>query len=215
MNVIIYNVHLMNNEQRKESLTLEILQTIEQQNDVTQRHLADRMGVALGLANSYLKRCVHKGWVKIQQVPANRYLYYLTPKGFTEKSRLTAKYLSISFDFYRNASRSINEIYNECDRKKIRKILFCGVSELAEIAAIRAQDHDVHITGIFDPESGKTDYLGLPVSNRLEDISEFDVCLLTAVNDPLKLYEVLLKNFDPEVIFIPSILGISKNQKTT
>ncbi|NIQ08836.1 MAG: winged helix-turn-helix transcriptional regulator, partial [Gammaproteobacteria bacterium] len=85
----------MNNNDKKESLTLEILQAIEQNNDVTQRHLASHLGVALGLANSYLKRCVRKGLVKIQHVPANRYLYYLTPKGFAEKSRLTAKYLSI------------------------------------------------------------------------------------------------------------------------
>jgi len=77
----------MNTRQKEESLTLEILQTIDEHNDVTQRHLADNLGVALGLANSYLKRCVKMGLVKIHQAPANRYLYYLTPKGFAEKSK--------------------------------------------------------------------------------------------------------------------------------
>ena len=46
----------MNTRKREESLTLEILEAIEQRDDLTQRHLADQMGVALGLANSYLKR---------------------------------------------------------------------------------------------------------------------------------------------------------------
>ena len=92
----------MNNREREESLTLEILAAIEARSDVTQRHLARTMGIALGLTNSYLKRCVRKGLVKIHQAPANRYLYYLTPKGFAEKSRLTARYLSVSFAFYRN-----------------------------------------------------------------------------------------------------------------
>ncbi len=76
---------------REEALTLALLDAIEARSDLTQRHLADRLGVALGLANSYLKRCVRKGWVKITQTPINRYLYYLTlmPQGFSETSRLT------------------------------------------------------------------------------------------------------------------------------
>jgi hypothetical protein len=48
----------MNNRQREESVTLEILEAIEARSDVTQRHLARSTGIALGLANSYLKRCV-------------------------------------------------------------------------------------------------------------------------------------------------------------
>ena len=59
--------------------TLEILDIVQRNEQVSQRHLARQLGVALGLANSYLKRCVKKGWVKVQQAPANRYLYYLTP----------------------------------------------------------------------------------------------------------------------------------------
>ena len=73
-----------------------MLQAVEESSDVTQRHLAQSMGVALGLANSNLRRCARKGLIKVQQAPADRYLYYLTPKGFAEKSRLTADYLSIS-----------------------------------------------------------------------------------------------------------------------
>ena len=65
-------------KRKEEIATLEILQAIENKSDVTQRHLADRLDVALGLANSYLKRTVRKGLVKIQQAPANRYFYYLT-----------------------------------------------------------------------------------------------------------------------------------------
>jgi len=92
-----YNVQIMNTKQRKDSLTLEILESIEKQDDLTQRHLANNLGVALGLANSYMKRCVRKGLIKVHQAPANRFLYYLTPKGFAEKSRLTTEYLSSSF----------------------------------------------------------------------------------------------------------------------
>jgi len=99
----------MNAGNKVGTLTLEILQAIEGDSEVTQRHLASRPGVALGLANSYLKRCVKKGLIKIQQAPANRYAYYLIPKGFAEKIRLTAEYLSLSFDFYRRASNDCHQ----------------------------------------------------------------------------------------------------------
>ena len=77
------------NPDRDDSVTLNILDTAEQNEHISQRDLSRKLGVALGLANSYLKRCVRKGLIKVQQAPANRYLYYLTPKGFSEKSRLT------------------------------------------------------------------------------------------------------------------------------
>src|SRR6266699_1942488 len=85
---------------------LELLEVVGRKNDVSQRHLARHLGVALGLANSYLRRCIRKGWIKITDAPANRYLYYLTPKGFSEKSRLTAQYLAYSLTFYRKAGDS-------------------------------------------------------------------------------------------------------------
>ena len=75
--------------EREEKLTLDLLNAIDQQSDLSQRHLARQMGIALGLTNSYLKRCARKGLVKVSEAPANRYLYYLTPKGFAEKARLS------------------------------------------------------------------------------------------------------------------------------
>ena len=93
--------------------------------------------MALGLANSYLKRCVRKGWVKVQQAPANRYLYYLTPTGFAEKSRLTAEYLSTSLGFYREAGNSCAQLLDQCVANNWQRLLLCGVSDLAEIATLR------------------------------------------------------------------------------
>src|SRR5436190_23408763 len=107
---------------REEQRVLDLLDVVEKQSDVSQRHLARHMGVALGLANSYLKRCIRKGLIKISQAPANRYLYYLTPKGFSEKSRLTAKYLAVSFEFYRQAARSCEKILQSCDERGWRRI---------------------------------------------------------------------------------------------
>jgi DNA-binding MarR family transcriptional regulator len=202
----------MNAKHKEDSATLEILQVIENKNDVTQRHLADKLDVALGLANSYLKRCVRKGLIKVQQAPANRYLYYLTPKGFSEKSRLTTEYLSSSFNFYRSASESCSKVFKECNELGHNKILLCGVSELAEIASLRAPEQNIDIVGMLDTQSTSTNFLGLPVWDSFDFLSDFDACVVTEVKEPQKLIEYMKTQVDLNIIFVPEILGIKTGE---
>ncbi len=191
---------------REEALTLEILAAIDAKSDVTQRHLADRLGVALGLANSYLRRCVRKGFVKITQAPANRYLYYLTPQGFTEKSRLTAQYLSASFDFYRRAGESVRQALYACETKGVKSILFVGISELAEITSARSHDVAFEIVGTYAPRSTRAAYLGKPVWPTLASARPFDVAMLTALDDCVSLYQELAAELGTDRLVIPDLL---------
>ena len=208
MNTLVYTVQIMNNKQKEDTATLEILQVIENHKDVTQRHLADSLGVALGLANSYLKRCVRKGLIKVKQAPANRYLYYVTPKGFAEKSRLTTEYLSNSFDFYRKASNSCSRIFNTCNEHDYKYVLLCGVSELAEIGFLRASEHTVNVVGFFDRDAVVKEFLGLPVWNSFDLLPDYDACVITKLNNPHILKVFLENRLEKEKILIPSILGI-------
>lgn len=200
----------MNARTKEESLTLEILETIERQSDVTQRHLADRLGVALGLANLYLKRCVRKGLIKIEQAPANRYLYYLTPRGFTEKSRLTAEYLSSSFDFYRRAGASCAQVFRECRTRNYRAIVLCGISELAEIASLRAKEQGLTIVAVLDKETARKDFIGIPIIASLDAMDGYDACVITGLNSAADLRDYAEKFVAKNRIFIPDILGIKK-----
>jgi len=101
-------------------ILLGLLSAIEQDSRVTQRSLSRDLGIALGLANAYLKRCATKGLIKVSQVPLNRYAYYLTPKGFSEKSRLTAEYLTVSFNFFRDARAQCSSLFDHAARLGIR-----------------------------------------------------------------------------------------------
>ena len=210
---MMYRVHLMNTDSKEDSLTLSLLQAIDKQSNVTQRHLANRLGVALGLANSYLKRCVTKGLVKIEQAPANRYLYYLTPKGFSEKSRLTAEYLTISFDFYRSASSSCSEVFQQCINQNIHHIVLCGISELAEIAILRSREFNINIIGFCDREYAEIEHLGYSVWKSPMQIPEYDACIITALKKP----EAMLNYINVEAreinIFVPEILGVQNSRE--
>jgi len=188
--------------------TLEILDIVQRNEQISQRHLASQLGVALGLANSYLKRCIKKGWVKVQQAPANRYLYYLTPTGFTEKSRLTAEYLSTSLSFYREAGESCSKLFDQCERNGWQRLLLCGVSDLAEIATLRALERKVQIVGYYDPERGREQYLGKKVWRNLRDVAAHDACLLTEIAQPRLRLDELIALPDGVPLLVPDVLRL-------
>ncbi len=208
MNVLIYTVHIMNEPDREDSVTLEILQAIDEKNNVTQRHLSERLGVALGLTNSYLKRCARKGLIKIQHAPANRYLYYLTPQGFAEKSRLTAKYLSASFDIYRKAGNSYRQLFVQARENGCENVLFCGVSELAEIASIRIHEFSLNHVATFDKNFSVFEFLGKPVWHDLNKHEGIDACLLTSLNDSVHIYQEVRSCYDEKKILVPDFLNL-------
>lgn len=192
---------------RESSLTLGILEAIDTRSDVTQRHLANTLGVALGLANSYLRRCVRKGLIKIQQAPANRYLYYLTPQGFAEKSRLTAEYLSSSFDYYNRAGRSMTACFREMQAAGCRAVICAGMSELAEIASVRVHDFDLDLRGTWDSGATVERFIGLPVWRDFAGIERWDAVLLTDLADTPRAYAALRALVPAEQLYVPDVLS--------
>jgi len=145
------------------SVMLGLLSAVERDSTVTQRHLASELGIALGLANAYLKRCAKKGLIKMRQAPLNRYAYYLTPRGFAEKSRLTAEYLSLSFDFFRRARRDCAALLESCAVRGWRVVVLVGAGELAEIAALSAAEAGVTIAAVIDASGTSRSCAGRPV----------------------------------------------------
>src|SRR6201985_1107437 len=102
---------LLETSHENERIVLDLLTSVEQDGQRSQRYIAAELGIALGLVNAYLKRCVKKGLSKVHDAPAHRYAYYLTPQGFAEKSRLTVEYLSSSFSFFRHAKADCTRVF--------------------------------------------------------------------------------------------------------
>lgn len=193
----------------EDALTLELLDAIEQRNDVSQRDLAARLGIALGLTNSYLKRCAKKGYVKVKEVPANRYMYYLTPKGFREKSRLTAQFLATSLTFYRHSAESCSTLYRECEQRGWRRVVLCGQSDLAEIAHTRSAGHGVRVVALYSPECHQRTVGALVVFQVWSNLPPADAFIVTGLDNPLGIYKTLKKHVsEPERILVPAVLGL-------
>src|ERR1700682_511071 len=124
---------LLDADQENERIVLDLLTSVEHDGERSQRHIAAELGIALGLVNAYLKRCVKKGLVKVHDAPARRYAYYLTPRGFAEKSRLTVQYLSNSFSFFRLAKADCARVLEAAQAKGFGRVVLAGKSDLAEI----------------------------------------------------------------------------------
>jgi len=190
------------------------LNAIHENSAVTQRSVAQELGIALGLANAYLKRCVKKGLVKVSQVPANRYAYYLTPKGFAEKSRLTAEYLSSSFSFFRNARQQCTEAFLECGRRGWGRIALAGTGDLGEIATLCAVEAPVTLVGFVDAAAGAPRrFAGLPVFAGLSDLEQIDAVLVTDLRQPQTTYEVMAAAVTPERVLTPKLLNVTRAAK--
>lgn len=199
----------MPKDDQSDTVTLRLLEAIDSQADVSQRDLSKRLGVALGLTNSYLKRCVRKGLVKIREAPANRYLYYLTPIGFAEKSRLSLEYFRVSLVFYRQAGGACLQALDECLARGYDKIVLCGASDLAEITAIKALQRPLKILGVYDSAGNHLRGLNLPQFEVLPvDEANSIAYVITDLFDARATYQDVVAQVGTERVVVPSALAV-------
>ena len=192
--------------------TLSLLSELENDGHATQRSLAVRIGVALGLTNSLLKRVVHKGLVKVKDVPTKRFAYYVTPKGFSEKSRLVAEYLTSSLTFFRQARDEYVELYSQAQARGHKRIVLYGIGELAEVALLSAQEVQVELCGMVQPGSNQALFSGLAVYGSLEAAlaENIDAVVITSMDAPQAAYDSLIQYIGSERVFAVPLLHISR-----
>lgn len=192
----------------KTRVLLGLLESLNRDGGQTQRKLAAELGVALGLVNGYLRRCVSKGLLKMSQVPTRRYAYYLTPSGFAEKSRLTVEYLSSSFSFFRRARAECSDLLMAARQRGYQRIALLGVSDLAEIATICALETGMTIVAVVDARSELTRYFGCAVVKSLEEVGEFDAALVTDLLAAQEVVAAATEALGANRVLIPELLGV-------
>lgn len=141
-----------------------LLSELDRDGGATQRSLATKLGVALGLTNLYLKRLARKGHIKITTIPRNRIRYLLTPQGFTEKSRLTHLYMQYSLSYYRDMRARLKEMMSMFDGSHGLRVVIYGTTELAELAYLSLREMKLDCVGFIDGSSRES-FLSCPVSS--------------------------------------------------
>lgn len=191
-------------------IILNLLESVGQDGRRSQRRRASEFGVALGLVNSYLKYCVRKGFIKVKHIPAQRYVYFLTPKGFAEKSRLTVLLLSNSLAFFRQARGDCAEMLDQAKARGWKTIALLGSGELAEISALCAIEAGIVITAVVDGSVAGQKFLGLPVVGTIEDAGAIDGVVITDRFHPQESHAAAVSALGAGRVMAPSLLGLSR-----
>jgi len=146
--------------QDDEGRTLQLLELIHRDGMLTQRELARKLNIALGLVNLSLKRLMHRELIKVRRLSARRVCYLLTPGGMSEKGRLSARYLADSFAMYRNARKAfLHRLAALRDAGRKRVVLY-GTTEIAEAAFITLQELGLELVAVA---GGEGEFLGRKV----------------------------------------------------
>jgi DNA-binding MarR family transcriptional regulator len=172
---------------------LQLLNEVEQNAAVTQRSLAGKLDVALGLTNLYLKRLARKGYIKITTIPRHRIKYLLTPQGMAEKSRLTYLFMQHSLLFYRDMRQRLKIVLTERAKAGAKRIVIYGTGELAELAYISLREMDLTLVGFVDGSKGET-FLSYPLW-PLEALPnwEFDTVLIADLKERKKIQNRIIR----------------------
>ena len=139
--------------ERQSQRDLEILAAIGEGQALSQRALAQRLGVALGLTNLLLKRLAKKGYIKIVEFPTKpaaraRFRYLLTPKGIQEKMRLTYDHAAYSLVLYRRARQTLRDSLALLSRTGLKRVALCGTGEAAELAYLTLKEFGLEPVGV-------------------------------------------------------------------
>lgn len=172
---------------------LQMLQAIAEGDRVTQRTLADKLGIALGLANIYCKRLVRKGFVKCVSIQSNRLRYLLTPNGISEKTRLTYEFMDYSLFLYSQVRSHLRTVLEPYGRRNEKRVAVFGTGEAAELAFLSIAELKLELVAVFD-DTGEGYFLGQPIRpiGAHKEVA-FDLLLVATLEPSEQLVERLLQ----------------------
>ena len=187
----------MNNHEEKSVANYRsflLMNEIAKEEPLSQRELSRRLGIALGLVNSYLKNLVAKGYVRISTFPRNRFGYLLTPQGIAEKSRLAYQHLSYFTNLYKITRQDYLELFRSLQAAGVGGIIFCGVDEVAEIAYLSLGETGIKLTAVMDDEHSGENFF----DRRIEPLpsglaGENDTIVITSLKRGGQLIDELVR----------------------
>lgn len=108
-----------------------LLDEIAQDSMVTQANLSERLGIAVGSVNWYIKRLIHRGWVKVSHLDRTRLKYDLTPEGMAVFTQRAILYARDSLKVYGDYRHKAKTLIAELQKKGIGEVFLAGQDEEA------------------------------------------------------------------------------------
>ena len=164
----------------EELRTLTLFNTVESRPEINQRQLAQELNVSLGLTNTYIQRVLKKGWVRAKQVKSRRWLYFLTPQGALEKSRLSLSYMHRTLDSFRELKRKGDEHLHILSNKGVSGIHLCGEDDLTEVLSFCFSGFEIELLSVI-PEKDLLDNPEQSENPTLPELKSGELILLASL----------------------------------
>jgi len=183
----------------EEIRTLTLFNTVENSPEINQRQLAQELGVSLGLTNTYFQRVLKKGWVRAKQVKPRRWLYFLTPRGALEKSRLSLSYMHRTLESFRELKSKGDDYLRILSKKGVCGIHLCGDNDLTEVLSYCFSGFEIELLSIIS-EKDLLDNLEQSANPILPELKSDELILIASLEHRAPLAELLVQQ------------GLQKNQ---
>lgn len=172
-----------------------ILEHIESTPLLNNRMVAKKLGCSVKLAHDLLRKMVDRGYLHIKKVHSRRWDYFLTPKGISEKIRLTYEFLQFSMQFYKDARKKSSQLCRNFAESGLTKVAIFGAGDLAEVVYLGIKEWNIELIDIFDDDVEK--FLNHKVKKTKELEFSKAEAIIVCTYDPQKPMD---ENFMPENI---------------
>jgi len=125
-----------------------LLNEIANDSMVTQASLSDRLGIAVGSVNWYIKRLIHRGWVKVSRLDRTRLQYDLTPEGMRVFSQRALLYMRDSLKVYVSFRDKARSLVSELKQQGITDVYLQGNDEVMDILWLTCIESGIHVVDV-------------------------------------------------------------------
>lgn len=197
---------------------LKTLLEIKDDPSLSQRSLARKLNISLGLTNSILKNLISRGWLKVKKDTGRKLLYIITPKGMANVSRLMYNRFQETFHYYHYAKDLLTAYLIRLYQQGEKTVNIYGTGQLAEITYYAGISTPLKLNAIITDDPSKEKFLGqqtISITNFLSQYSNHNnlsskKIIILSTNNPEKLIKEIKKHKNIQknikIINIESIL---------
>ncbi|PKP59083.1 hypothetical protein CVT91_07330 [Candidatus Atribacteria bacterium HGW-Atribacteria-1] len=199
---------------------LNTLLELKQNPTLTQRSLAHRLNISLGLTNAILQNLIHRGWIKAKRMTGRKILYLITPQGMARATNLIYDRFRETQNYYQYTKELLTFYLTDLYNQGKKRAIIYGTNQLAEITYLSLLDSPLKLHSILSDDPSKKKFLGHQVltlskfSQKLSQEFVFENLILLCTTDKEKLSKEIskyknIKN-NLKIIYIENILKSNK-----
>ena len=203
---------------------LDTLLELKDDPSLSQRSLAHKLNISLGLTNAILQNLIHRGWIKAKKLTGRKILYLITPQGMARATNLIYDRFRETQNYYQYTKELLTSYLTDLYHQGKRKAIIYGTNQLAEITYLSLLDSPLKLHSILTDDTSKKKFLGRQVflisdfikkySKQLSEKSQKELVIISTVSLDKLQQEIKRHKNIKDNLTIVNLEDILKNLKT-